>query len=515
MLELPFILTILFFVMLLVIAAWGMGKTKNIDDFFLGGKTLGPWILAISYGTAYFSAVVFIGFAGRYGWQCGMKSLLVGVFNALVGGLLAWLVLGYRTRTMTQRLGAMTMPEFFSKRFDTNGLKIITACIAFLFLIPYSASVFAGLGYLFEKVFQIDMNVAITLITIITGIYVVCGGYKAAARIDFIQGLIMFVGAVLMTLFVIRYFGGSEALSETVARYTERLDGQTLLPAGQDAIRPIPNLVFWSVVFMTSLAPWGLPQMVHKYYAIKDPADIWRGSIIALVFAGVIGCAAYLTGAMTHLLPQEVLLEAVDKSGQALDMNKLVPLMLVLALPKWLLALILILVLSASMSTLSSLVLVSSSAVGIDLYKGYAARGRSDRHYLWAMRILSALFILISYLIALFNPAWIVPLMSLSWGAVAGSFLSPYLFGLYCRSTTKLGVYAGMWTGLLTANGIYWFLFFRYGSSTAGAYSPVAASVAIVLPFLVVPLVSCVTPPVRQETIARAFGDHDETTLES
>ncbi len=511
--DITWIVTIIFFLLLIFIAFWGMFKTHNINDFFLGGKTLGPWILAISYGTTYFSAVVFIGFAGQFGWTQSFDALWVGVMNAIGGGFLAWSVLGRPTRRMTRRLKAMTMPEFFAARYNTNGMKVIAAIIIFVFLLPYSASVFAGLSYLFKSVFGLEMWVVLTIITLVTGIYVVCGGYKAAARIDFIQGLIMFFGAFLMVFFVVNHFGGlSNSFMDATGIYQTRIDIKAVKPDNFIPVLPMPNLIFWSVVFMTSFAPWGLPQMVHKYYAIKDEKQIRRGAFITTLFAFMIGCGAYLTGALTHLLPLDILNKAVVNNH--VDTNMLVPLMLVNILPKPLLLLILLLVLSASMSTLSGLVLVSSSAISIDLYKGYFVPNATDRHYLWIMRILSLLFILISYIITLCNPSWIVALMSLSWGAIAGAFLTPYLYGLFWRRTTKLGAYAGMWSGLIIVNCIYWGCFFWSGPQMAKAYAPVAASIAMVVPFFIVPVVSLMTKPVDSKTVALAFGDDEVKTDE-
>ena len=506
--SLPFLLTAVFFFVLLAIASWGMKRTKDTSDFLLGGKTLGPWVLAISYGTAYFSAVVFIGFAGKFGWLCGFGGLWVGLFNALIGGALAWLVLGRATRRMTRNLNAMTMPEFFSARYNTNGMKITTAIIIFVFLLPYSASVFAGLGYLFEKIFNLHIETAITIITLVTGIYVVCGGYKAAARIDFLQGIIMFVGAIFMVWFVMAKFGTpAEAVQQANSAWHERVAAALSGAQGNpcEAVKPIPGYILWSVVFMTSFAAWGLPQMVHKYYAIKEESQIVRGAVITTVFALVIGCSAYFCGALTHLLPDDQLKLALAKGGAEIDTNALVPVMLIHALPKPLLALILLLVLSASMSTLSSLVLVSSSAVSIDLYKGYLAPNRSERHYLAIMRILSGVFILLSWLLAMYNPSWIVALMSLAWGAVAGAFLSPYLYGLFWKGTTKIGAYAGMWTGLLLANGIYFYRYFTMSPGAANQFAPVAATIAIIVPFFVVPPVSLITKKVAPETVEKAF----------
>lgn len=507
--DISLLVTALFFCVLFVIAIWGMSKTKTLNDFFLGGETLGPWVLAISYGTAYFSAVVFIGFAGQFGWLRSFDALWIGLFNAICGGVLAWLVLGRQTRKMTRRLKAMTMPEFFSTRYHSNGMKMVSAIIIFIFLLPYSASVFAGLSYLFHNVFGLEMWVVLTVITFVTGEYIICGGYKAVARIDFIQGGIMFFGALLMVLFVVHAFGGfHEAFMKSSEIYQARLKAFDDPSSTLIGVKPIPNLIFWSAVFMTSFAPWALPQMVHKFYAIKDEKQIIRGAIVCFIFSLVIGCGAYFVGALSHSLDADTISKAMVDGK--VDTNALVPLIFMQTLPKPLLALILLLVLSASMSTLSGLVLVASSAISIDLYKGYYAPNRSDKHYLYIMRMLSLLFIVVSYVITLCNPSWIVPLMSLSWGAVAGSFLSPYLYGLFWRKTTKWGAYAGMGSGLIIVNGFYWGLFFKYGFTVAKAYTPVAASIAMVVPFLIVPIVSLLTKPVSSEIVALAFGDNEE-----
>ena len=507
--SLPLLLTGLFFAAILAIAAWGMKKTQNVNDFLLGGGVLGPWILAISYGAAYFSAVVFIGFAGQYGWVSSYKALWVGVGNAVLGGLVAWLVLGRRTRTMTRRLNASTTPEFFATRYGSDGMKIAGASIIFLFLLPYTASVFAGLTYLFTEVFHVSLFVALTAVVAVTGLYIVFGGYKAAARIDFLQGIVMFFGATAMVWFVARRFAGEyggygAAFANASELYRLRLEGA----AGElqvAPVDPISPLVFWSVVFMTSIAPWGMPQMVHKYYAIKDEGQIVKGAVVCFVFALLVGCAAYLTGAFSHLLPPEILEKTLTNG--AIDPQKLVPIMLVECLPQWFLAIILLLVLSASMSTLCSLALVSSAAVGVDLVKGYIAPNASEKTHLTIFRVCCAVFIFCAYFIALFNPSWIVALTSLSWGAVAGAFLAPYMYGLYWRRTTKAGAIAGMIAGLVVANGFYWGLFVVEGAGVAKKLSPLVASVAMLGPFVVVPLVSLLSKPLDPERVAKAFGD--------
>ena len=508
----PLVVTGLFFLTILAIAAWGMKKTKSVDDFFLAGHTLGPWVLAISYGAAYFSAVVFIGFAGTYGWQCSFKSLWVGVGNAVLGSWLAWVVLGKATRKMTRRLNASTMPEFFLARYGSHGMKFVGAFAIFVFLLPYSAGVFSGLTYLFQAVFHIDMKVALTAITAVTGVYLVFGGYKAAARIDFLQGMIMFVGAVAMVLFVAFFFarqygGMGAALSHATDMFNGRLAiAEQPVAEGGLGGKPVPGWLFWSVVFMSSMATWGMPQMVQKYYAIKDEGQIFKGSIVCFAFALVVGVAAYSIGAFAHLMPMDSLVATLNADGK-IDVNQLVPSVLIHTLPSWFLAIVLLLVLSASMSTLCSLALTSASAFSIDVFRGYMAPRASEKTALVVLRVSCAFFVVGAYLVALFNPSWIVALTSLTWAVVAGGFLAPYVYGLFWRGVTKAGAIAGMATGLIVSNGFYWGLFFLDSPASAKRLSPVVASIAMIAPFFVVPLVSLVTKKLDPELVSKAFDD--------
>ena len=506
---LPLIVTGLFFIALLVIAAWGMKKTANTEDFFLGGRTLGPWILALSYGAAYFSAVVFIGFAGTYGWSVSFKSVWVGIMNGVVGALLAWLVLGKPTRKMTRRLNAATTPEFFATRYGSKGMKFVGAILIFLFLLPYSAGVFSGLTYLFKEVFHVSMTTALVTITVMTGLYLVIGGYKAAARIDFLQGIIMFFGALGLVYFTSQYFAKDyddvgAMIDKAAAMFDARKAGD--YQVGTAPLKPMPDWLFWSVVFMTSIAPWGLPQMVHKFYAIKDEKQIVKGAVVCCVFATLVGVAAYYVGSLSHLMPENLLSLTFNADG-AVDPNQLVPVMLVKALPNWFLAVVLLLVLSASMSTLCALALTSSAAISIDLVKGFLAPKASEKTHLLIFRICCAFFILCSFLIALYSPSWIVALTALSWGAICGGFLAPYVYGLFWKGTTRAGAVAGMATGILVSNGIYWGLFFGQNPGVAKMYSPLTASAAMLIPFIVVPIVSLMTKKLEPERIARAFED--------
>ncbi|GHU50433.1 sodium:solute symporter [Spirochaetia bacterium] len=473
------------------VGIWGMRKTKTLGDFFLGGRTMGPWVSAIAYGTSYFSAVIFIGFAGAQGWQFGLNALWIALGNALLGAGLAWVVLARRTRCMTQNLDAMTMPEFLQERYGAKHLKPVAASIIFFFLLPYSASVFKGLGHLFEAVFNINYDVALLIMIGFTGVYLILGGYFAIAVTDFIQGIIMFFGAAAMIVILTGQGGGlSEMISKVSANYAEHVSVQPSL------------LTIVSLVFMTSFGTWGLPQMTQKFYAIKSEKVIPRAAIVTTVFALVIGFSAYMTGAYAHVFfPTEAsLVENGLKVGGVMLYDSIIPTLLTtqfLGVFDVLLALILLLVLSASMSTLSSLVLVSSSAIAIDLYPSHVDPKTGKSNSVAMMRVLSALFVIVSYFISRFQIGFIVTLMSLSWGVVSGAFAAPYLLGLYSKRVTKAAAYAGLFSGLICDIT----LFFLLGP----ARSPLSASISIVLPFAVIPIVSHFTQAPAKIVLERAF----------
>ncbi|MDR2534762.1 MAG: sodium/solute symporter [Treponema sp.] len=468
------------------IGIWGMKKTKTLGDFFLGGRTMGPWVSAVAYGTSYFSAVLFIGFAGTQGWQFGLNALWIALGNGIVGALAAWLVLARRTRRMTQNLDAMTMPEYLQKRYGAKHLKPIAASIIFFFLLPYSASVFKGLGHLFEAVFHIPYDTALLIMIAFTGVYLILGGYFAIAITDFIQGIIMFFGAMAMIGVLASQGGGLFAI-------LSKIQEQYPLHIPQDQQPTVLTII--SLVFMTSFGTWGLPQMTQKFYAIKNERVIPKAAIVTTIFALGIGFSAYLTGTFSHFFFSLDRVPRNEAGGVFYD--RIVPALLTEHLPEPLMALIMLLVLSASMSTLSSLVLVSSSAIAIDLYPSRISAKTGKDISVRMMRFLSAIFVIISYLISRFQFSFIVTLMSLSWGVVSGSFAAPYVYGLYFKRATKAGAYAGLLSGLI----IEILLFFVLGASN----SPLAASCAIGVPFIVVPLVSLCTKTPDQALLDQAF----------
>ncbi len=304
------LILVLYFAVLIGIGLYCRKHATDVNGFVLGGRSVGPWLTAFAYGTSYFSAVVFVGYAGQFGWKYGIAATWAGIGNALIGSLLAWVVLGRRTRIMTQHLNSATMPQFFGERFASKPLKIIASVIIFIFLIPYTASLYNGLSRLFGMAFEIDYSVCIVLMAVLTAIYVIAGGYMATAINDFIQGIIMLVGIVVIIAAIINSKGGFMAAYEGLAQISDSTvsDSPGVFASffGSDPL----NLLF--VVILTSLGTWGLPQMVQKFYAIKDEGAIQKGTIISTVFALVVAGGCYFLGGFGRLFSEQI---DVEKNG--------------------------------------------------------------------------------------------------------------------------------------------------------------------------------------------------------
>lgn len=456
-----YILLGVFVVILLSIGIVGMKKSQSLDGFLFGGKNVGPWISAFSYGTAYFSAVMFIGYAGKSGWIYGLSAVWIGIGNAVVGCLMAWLLFAKKTRMATQKLDAKTMPDYFAKRYDSEKMKIVSAVIIFIFLIPYAASVYMGLSFLFETVLHIPYVYCMLFMAVMTALYLGMGGYFTSSITDFVQGIIMIAGVILMVLFVVNSdpVGG---LSTGAQRLSE-IDSQLVSFVGGKGWYGL-----FCLMFLSSVGALALPQMVHKFYAIRDAKAIRSATVISTVFSVVIGAGAYFSGAFGRLFFEEV------PNG---NYDNIMPLLLQSALPQFVMALILLLVLSASMSTLSSVVLSSSSTVTIDLIQGQLKKNMRQKNVVITMRVLCVLFVVLSFVIAYF-PTPILTLMSFSWGAIAGAFLGPYACGILYKGTTK----AGAWSGMLGGVGTVMVLMIGSGFNAArapefGMYAMVASVV--------------------------------------
>ena len=510
------ILTILFLCVTVGVGIYSRKQAKSVDGFVLGGRTVGGWLTAFAFGTSYFSAVVFVGYAGQFGWKYGLSASWIGIGNAVIGSLMAWLILGRRTKLMTQHIQSRTMPDFFGSRYSDEWLRVTASIIAFVFLIPYTAGVYMGISKLFEMGFGIPYEYCAIIMACLTAMYVILGGYKATAINDFIQGIIMLVGIVVVIFVVLKNQGG---LVEAVNKMAEQvptahdLEDKSGLFAnfqpGDFATWFGPNpMSLLGVVILTSLGTWGLPQMVGKFYSIKDEAAIKRGTVISTIFALIVSGGCYFLGSFGRLFPEPAFNEVTHKYAY----DNIVPSMLE-TLPDILIALVVLLVLSASMSTLASLVLTSSSTMTLDLIyrdkksvEGEVEDGQLDdmvsekieHRKVVIMRVLIVFFIALSLMIALNPPHFIAQLMGISWGALAGAFLAPFMLGLYWKGVTRASVWACfVWgVGLTLVN-------MMLGNALMNPID--CGAVAMLGGFVVVAVVSLITPKMDSKVVDSIF----------
>ena len=491
------LLLVIFFAVMIGVGFVSRRQAVSVNGFVLGGRNVGPWLTAFAYGTSYFSAVVFVGYAGQFGWKYGLASTWIGLGNAFLGSLLAWVVLGRRTRIMSHHLQAATMPDFFGKRFQSNALRIAASAIVFVFLIPYTASLYNGLSRLFGMSFDIPYTACVILMATLTGIYVILGGYMATAINDFIQGIIMIGGIIAVIAAVLNGQGGFMAAVGKLAELESDIPATLGQPGAFTSFFGPDPLNLLGVIILTSLGTWGLPQMVHKFYTIKNEKAVKTGTVISTIFAIIISGGCYFMGGFARLYDDP----AIYAEDGRVIYDAIIPQMLS-GLPDILIGIVVILVLSASMSTLSSLVLTSSSTLTLDFIKGNIAKDMSEKKQLLVMRVLIVFFIAVSVILALNPPTFIAQLMGISWGALAGAFLAPFLYGLFWKGTTKLAVWASFIAGVGITVANMFFKFFQ---------SPInAGAAAMIAGLVIVPLISFVTPKLDKKSMDDIFACYDE-----
>ena len=508
------VMLVIFFAVMVGVGLQTRKKASSVDGFVLGSRNVGPWITAFAFGTSYFSAVIFVGYAGQFGWNFGLSATWAGLGNAFIGSLLAWNILGRRTRIMTQHLDAKTMPDFFGKRFDSVKLKVMASIIVFIFLIPYTASLYNGLSSLFGLVFDIPYWVVIAIMAVLTGFYVIFGGYMATAINDFIQGIIMLFGISAVIGAVLSDNGGLVAATQKLSAVpAEGWSGG----AFSSFLGPDP-LALLFVVILTSLGTWGLPQMVGKFYAIKSEKDIHKGTVISTIFAIIVAGGCYFLGGFGRLYADKV---PYQPDGVTPFFDKIVPTMLS-TLPAIVIAVVIVLVLSASMSTLSSLVLTSSSTFTLDVIKPASKTEMSEKKQVTIMRLFIVFFILVSAVIAVIKDAhpeitFIAQMMGVSWGALAGAFLAPFLYGLYWKGITKSSVVVCFIWGCAIE---ILQLFISLGGIDISGWGPVlgyifassirSGVIAMVGGLIIVPVVSKLTAKMDSKTVEDTFSCYEE-----
>jgi len=507
------LILVVFFTITVFIGLYCRKHAVDVNSFVLGGRKLGPWMTAFAYGTSYFSAVMLVGYSGQFGWRFGVSSTWVGIGCAVIGSLLSWVVLARRTRIMTQHLNSSTMPDFFGFRYNSMYLKLAASVIIFIFLIPYTASLYNGLSRVFAMAFNIDFTIVIVIMAVLTGIYVIAGGYVATAVNDFVQGIIMLIGVIVFIGAILNTNGGLMSSMDALARVSDPAVSDTpgvfISFLGPDPI----NLL--GVLLLVSLGTWGLPQMIQKFYSIKSEKQIAKGTIISTIFAIVIAGGGFFVGGFGRLFADSV---AYRLDGSIIY-DSIIPGMLS-GYSDLIIGIMTLLILAASMSTLASLVMTSASTLTLDFIKGTIVKEMDEKKKVLVIRLLIFVFVIISAAIAIFqynnNVLFIAQLMGVSWGALAGSFLAPYLYGLYWKRTTKAAAWCSMAFGTLFNITIFLTTLNVLPKSLIPKLlqSPInAGAFTLLFGLILVPIISLLTPKLEKEFVDKCFSCYDEDTV--
>lgn len=484
-------ITIAVYIIVMIVIGVVSGKnSKSVADITVGGRNAGAWISAMSYGAAYFSAVMFVGYAGVTGLNYGLWGILAGIGNAVFGSWLAWKVLARRTRDVSARLNISTMPQFFEKRYNSRAIKIFSSIVIFFFLIPYSASVYKGLASVADVLLGIDDTICLIIIAALSMAILLFGGYLVQARADFVQGIVMMVGVIMLIIVMIRSnaVGGISGLAD----YAQSKSGFPKLGAMQ-------WVSLMATVLMTSFGTWGLPQMVQKFFGIKDDDQAKKGIVISTLFGFVVAGGGYFIGSLCH----RFFTVGVDMPAQ----DYIIPMMLKSAqIPNILLGIVIVLLLAASVSTLCSITLTASSTFTIDLLKDKYKDKLSDKKSSIIIKVLCALFVVLSYVVATTDTP-ILDMMSYSWGIISGSFLAPYFLALYIKWLNRAGAWSGMIGGFLLAvipAVCKILMIFGIDSNETinmlASYGPVFACAAMILSIILCVSVSAITNKVKGKT---------------
>ncbi|MCK4528266.1 sodium/proline symporter [candidate division WOR-3 bacterium] len=470
-------IVIIFYLGILILVGLITGrKTRSVDDFYIGGRQLGPWVTALSFVAAYFSSVVIIG-GGGFGYMFGMATLWVGAINVLLGGTLCWIVLGPRIRKFTQRLKTITIPGFLSERFKSRFILIFSAIIIVLFMVVYNVSILKGMGHIFEVLMEIPYVYGIIIACVIILFYVSIGGYLAVVWTSFIQAWIMSAGLILLTIFALKATGGITVVNQAL----ETIDPGLINTPG---LWGWPGLISFTLI--VSFGVWGMPQLLVRFYSIKNLTVLKIGTVVATV-GTCMALLPYLNGAIARIhFPN---LQSPDLA---------IPTLTKMVLPPFGSAIVLAGVIAAGMSTFASILIILSGSLMEDIVNTGLGKKLAREKSLRYGKIASAVIGLISLLIALKPPGLVLTLTAFSWAVIASTTLWPILFGIYWKGATRLGCISSMVGSSVTA--LVWMIM-RNPFGIHGFIPGITVGLILMV------VVSLFTPKLPEEHLRRIWSD--------
>ncbi len=428
---------------------------KNSEEYFLGGRSLGPWVTAMSAEASDMSGWLLMGLPGVAYW-CGLADAFWTAFGLAVGTYLNWLIVSKRLRRYSVRANnSITLPEFFSNRFREKNKTIMLLAAAFIliFFTVYASSCFVTCGKLFSTLFGSSYTSMLILGAVFVLLYTILGGFLAESASDFMQAIVMIVALTLVVILSVKEAGGLGAVIENAKNIPGFLEffglanpivgenGQQLVEAGKPVFgESLP----YGILSVCSMMAWGLgyfgmPQVLLRFMAIRKENELDRSRRIAMVWVVISLAVAVFIGIVgRQLYPAQTGL--LSKSGAesifiTLATNSLVPILAGFVMAG---------ILAATISSSDSYLLIAASAFAKNIFQGVCKKNATDKQVMFVTRITLLVLTLIGVVIALDENSVIFSIVSFAWAGFGATFGPLMVFSLFWKRINKAGAIAGM-----------------------------------------------------------------------
>ena len=432
---------------------------RNSENYFLGGRSLGPWVAAMSAEASDMSGWLLMGLPGLAYW-CGLADAFWTALGLAIGTYVNWLIVAKRLRNYSQVAGnSITIPDFFSNRFKEKKKIIlgISAVFILIFFTVYASSCFVTVGKLFNTLFGFDYHVTLVIGALFVVAYTLIGGFLAESVSDFMQAIVMILALVAMIAVGVVNAGGFGAVIENakgidgflslneIATPIVGENGAQLNAGNTPLFGKAGNYSFLNMISMLAwgLGYFGVPQVLLRFMAIRNSGEIKRSRIIATVWCVISLAAAVMIGIIGRaLLPVDEALNTASKAESILIVMSTDYLPLIVA------GLIMAGILAATISSSDSYLLIASSAVSVNLFKGIFKKDKADeKQVMWVSRIVLVAIALVGVIIAWKEDSVIFTLVSFAWAGFGATFGPLMLFSLFWKRTARTGAIAGMLAG--------------------------------------------------------------------
>lgn len=449
----------------------GYKKTKTAEDYYVAGRKMGPIVIAFSYGATFISAVALIGFSGISAIY-GHSLLWLAFLNIFVGILIAFIFYGFRTRKMGISLKALTLPELLGNRFNSIKLQATSGLIIAFFIIFYATAVFLAIATLFEVTFGIPYWVCVVVFTLIVGLYLLIGGLYAVMWTHAVQGIVMVVGMLILAIGIYSMLGGIGPAHEAAAALTPEALSSIGSPAASQApngltsmpsVGSAPFMLLLTLVFGVGIGVLAQPQLVVRYLSAKDEKSLRRAIPYGGIFILLMTFLAFSIGPLCNVLMVNEGLMFPDSP------DKVVPLIVNELFPTWFVILFLFAILSAAMSTASSLFHTAGASFGRDFCEKGIMKKCDEKKSLLITRIATLIIVVLTLILSLNPPDVVAILTSFFFGLMACTFLAPYTLMLYWKKTSRIGAWMGMMGGFIFTMIWYALIYFKTAPQIIGS----------------------------------------------